>query len=1067
MNEEELENRCLDWFRKGGWDVLYGPDIAPDLPDGKAGGTDLQRDDYAQVMLKHDLEVAFTRINRHLPHECFDQVVSKLSQTESLDLVTNNRAFHRLLLEGVPVEYKQDDEVHNDHAFLVDFDQSTNNRFVAINQFTIRGTKQPRRPDVICFINGLPFAVLELKSPSDENANIEDAFNQLQTYKDEISDLFIFNEALVVSDGCTARVGSLTASLERFMPWRTIEREDDKPLLEWQLETLVRGFFDPKLFLDYIRYFVLFETDLSAGQAGGGIIKKIAGYHQFHAVREAVKATVIAAQEIEGVAEKRATYGDGVVPGSKKAGVVWHTQGSGKSLSMCCYAGKLLQQPTMNNPTLIVVTDRNDLDGQLFATFSNAVELLKQTPVQANDRDELRELLAERESGGIIFTTVQKFALVKDENGDEESSHPILNDRHNIVVISDEAHRSQYGLKAVLTAEGQYKFGYAKHMRDALPFASFIGFTGTPISQEDKDTRAVFGDYVSIYDIQDAVDDGATVPIYYESRLAKLELNNKEIEALSDQVDEVVEDEEDVGQREKTKGEWSRLEKLVGATPRLQQVAADLIDHFEARTATMDGKAMIVGMSRDICAQLYNEIVALRPDWHDPDPEKGAIKIVMTGSASDKPLLQPHIYNKKTKKRLEKRFKDKNDPLKLVIVRDMWLTGFDAPCCHTMYVDKPMKGHNLMQAIARVNRVFKDKQGGLVVDYIGIANELKQALKTYTDSKGKGEPTLRAEKALAILLEKLDAIRGMFAKTPQSDGLDISGFETDAHKLLVPAANYVLGLEDGKKRFLDLVLATSKAYSLCSTLDEAKGLRKEIAFYSAVKAAISKFTSVDKKRTQEEKNSVLKQILDNAVIAEGVADVFSLCGLDKPDIGLLSDEFLKDVRQMPHQNLAVELLEKLLKDDIKAKTRNNVVQEKKYAERLQETLRKYNNRAIETAQVIEELIQMAKEFQAEMARKAELGLNPDEIAFYDALANNESAVRELGDETLKKIATEITCKLRKSTTVDWQVRDSVRAKLKILVRGTLWRYEYPPDKTTEAVELVLKQAETLSNSWSK
>ncbi|WP_419653406.1 type I restriction endonuclease subunit R, partial [Thiolapillus sp.] len=726
MNEEELENLCLDWFREGGWDVVYGPDIAPD-------GADPQRDDYAQVILKHDLEVAFTHINPQLPHECFEQVVSKLSQAESLDLITNNRAFHRLLLEGVPVEFKQDEEIHNDHAFLVDFEQLTNNRFVAINQFTVSGTKQPRRPDVICFINGLPFAVLELKSPSDENADIWDAFNQLQTYKDEIGDLFIFNEALVVSDGYTARVGSLTANQERFMPWRTIKHEDDKPKLTWQLETLVRGFFDRELFLDYIRYFVLFESN------GETIIKKIAGYYQFHAVREAVKATVIAAQEIEGVAEKRATYADEVVPGSKKAGVVWHTQGSGKSISMCCYAGKLLQQPAMNNPTLIVVTDRNDLDGQLFATFSNAVELLKQTPVQANDRDELRQLLAERESGGIIFTTVQKFALLDDEN-----SHPILNDRHNIVVISDEAHRSQYGLKAVLTADGQYKFGYAKHMRDALPFASFIGFTGTPISQEDKDTRAVFGGYVSIYDIQDAVDDGATVPIYYESRLAKLELNVDEIEALSDQVDEVVEDEEDIGQREKTKGEWSRLEKLVGATPRLQQVAADLIDHFEARTATMDGKAMIVGMSRDICAQLYNEIVALRPDWHDPDPSRGVIKIVMTGSASDKPLLQPHIYNKKTKKRLEKRFKDENDPLKLVIVRDMWLTGFDAPCCHTMYVDKPMKGHNLMQAIARVNRVFKNKPGGLVVDYIGIANELKQALKTYTDSKGKGEPTLRA-----------------------------------------------------------------------------------------------------------------------------------------------------------------------------------------------------------------------------------------------------------------------------------------------------------------------------------
>jgi type I restriction enzyme, R subunit len=1080
MNEEQLENGCLDWFREGGWEVLHGPDIAPD-------GSNPLRSDYAQTILKNDLRQVFEKINPHLPvqvlENCFEQVLSKISKPESLDLVTNNRAFHRLLLEGVAVEFKLDDdaepsantepsagsEIVSDHAFLVDFERMENNHFVVANQFTITGTKQPRRPDVICFINGLPFAVLELKSPSDENADIWDAFNQLQTYKDEISDLFVFNEALVVSDGYTARVGSLTANQERFMPWRTIKDEDDKPLLEWQLETMVRGFFDRELFLDYIRFFVLFETD------GELIIKKIAGYHQFHAVREAVKATVVASQELEtnAVGEKRASYGDEVIPGSKKAGVVWHTQGSGKSISMCCYAGKLLQQPAMNNPTLIVVTDRNDLDGQLFATFSNAVELLKQTPVQANDRDTLRQLLAERESGGIIFTTVQKFALIKDDNGKEESHHPILNNRHNLVVISDEAHRSQYGLKATLTADGQYKFGYAKHMRDALPFASFIGFTGTPISQEDKDTRAVFGGYVSIYDIQDAVDDGATVPIYYESRLAKLDLNHDEISALSDEVDEVVEDEEDVSNREKTKGEWSRLEKLVGATPRLAQVAKDLVDHFETRNATMDGKAMIVGMSRDICAHLYNEIVALRPEWHGAplgtaaDPEKGAIKIVMTGSASDKPLLQPHIYNKKTKKRLETRFKDINDPLKLVIVRDMWLTGFDAPCCNTMYVDKPMKGHNLMQAIARVNRVFKNKPGGLVVDYIGIANELKQALKTYTDSNGKGEPALQAEKAFAILLEKMDALRGMFAKTPQGDGIDISGFENEAHKILVPAANYVLGLDDGKKRFLDLVLAASKAYSLCSTLDEAKALRKEIAFYSAIKAAISKFTSVDRKRTQEEKNSALKQILDNAVVAEGVADVFALCGLDKPNIGLLSDEFLEDVRQMPHRNLAVELLEKLLKDDIKAKTRNNLVQEKKFADRLQETLRKYNNRAIETAQVIEELIQMAKEFQAEMEREAELGLNPDEVAFYDALANNESAVRELGDDILKQIAVEITEKLRRSTTVDWQVRDSVRAKLKILVRRTLQHWKYPPDKAAEAVELILKQAETLSNSWTK
>lgn len=1038
MNETQLENLCLDWFAENGWEVVHGVDIAPD-------SSNPLRKDYKQVLIEADLQTAFERLNPHLPASCFEQVWQKLSKPESLDLITNNRAFHHMLLEGVPVSYKKEDDWVNDHAFLVDFNHIYQNRFVAINQFTIQGTKQPRRPDIICFINGIPFAVLELKSPTDENADIWDAFNQLQTYKEEVSDLFVFNEALVVSDGITARVGSLTASQERFLPWRTIKNEDDKPQLEWELETVIRGFFDRGLFLDYIRFFVLFETDGGSQQAAGATIKKIAGYHQFHAVREAVQSTIAASNPT----------------GDKKAGVVWHTQGSGKSISMCCYAGKLLQQPAMQNPTLLIVTDRNDLDGQLFETFSQAQELLKQTPVQANNRDELRQLLAERESGGIIFTTVQKFALL-----DGEAEHPLLNGRHNIVVMSDEAHRSQYGLKAKLSNDGTYKFGYAKHMRDALKNAAFIGFTGTPISSEDKDTRAVFGDYVSIYDIQDAVEDGATVPIYYESRLAKLDINKAEIEELSDQVDEVVEDEEDVGSREKTKGEWSRLERLVGATPRLKQIAADLVTHFEARTEATAGKGMIVTMSREICVHLYNEIIALRPDWHDDDPKKGKIKIVMTGSASDKPLLQPHIYNKQTKKRFEKRFKDVNDPLQLVIVRDMWLTGFDAPCTHTMYIDKPMKGHNLMQAIARVNRVFKDKQGGLVVDYIGIANELKQALKTYTDAKGKGEPTLRAEEAYAVLAEKMDTIRGMFAKTTDQTGLDLSSYETQAHRLIIPAANYVLSLKDGKKRFLDLVLTVNKAFSLCGTLDEAKTLHKEIAFYSAIKAVISKHTSVDRKLSQAEKDSTLKQILDNAVLADGVADVFALCGLDKPNIGLLSDEFLEDVRQMPYRNLAVELLEKLLNDGIKAKTRNNLVQEKRFSDRLQETLRKYNNRAIETSQVIEELIQMAKDFQAEMEREASLGLNPDEIAFYDALANNESAVRELGDDTLKQIAREITEKLRKSTTVDWQVRDSVRAQLKILVRRTLQRWKYPPDKAAEAIELVMKQAEMLSNAWT-
>lgn len=1056
ITEQELENYGISWFQELGWQYAQGSSIAPD-------GENPARTDYRQPVLRERLLAALSHINPHVPVTVLEQAMHELLTVSEPLLIARNRRVHRLLLAGIPVEFSIGDEKRNDLVNLIDFAEPRNNDLLLVSQFTVTGTKQPRRPDLVAFVNGLPLAVIELKNPANEQTDIWDAFNQIQTYKDEIGDLFNSNVAVVISDGFTARLGSLTANQERMQPWRAIANEDDRPLLELEIETLVRGFFEPALFLDYVRHFVLFEQDADQ------IIKKIAGYHQFHAVREAVQATLIAARNLDRgvleVQEPRATYGKEVQPGSRKAGVVWHTQGSGKSITMACYAGKLLQQPEMKNPTLVVVTDRNDLDGQLFGTFCAAEDLLRQTPVQAGSREELRQMLAAREAGGIIFTTVQKFALL-----DDEEQHPLLSDRSNIVVISDEAHRSQYGTKARLVdvkneqgevIDKKYVFGYAKHLRDALKNATFIGFTGTPIALEDKDTQAVFGDYVSIYDIQDAVDDGATVPIFYESRLAKLNVNQAEIDALNAQVDEVIEDEEDITAREKTKSDWAALTKLVGAQPRLEQVAADLVQHFETRTATLEGKAMIVCMSRDICAELYNAIVALRPDWHDADPEKGAIKVVMTGSAADKPSLQPHLYSQQVKKRLEKRFKDPADPLKLVIVRDMWLTGFDAPCCHTMYVDKPMKGHNLMQAIARVNRVFRNKPGGLVVDYIGIANELKAALKTYTEAKGKGDPAHDAREALAVLLAELDALRGLM------HGFDYQRFETDALQLLVPVANHILGLKDGKQRFLDMMLRVSKAFSLCSTLDEAAALRKEIAFFAAVKAAIVKFTTVNSKLADADKNSMLKQILDNAIVADGVADIFALAGLDKPNIGLLSEEFLEDVRNMPSRNLAVELLEKLLRDEIKARARNNVVQEKKYGDRLLETLRKYHNRAVETAQVIEELIQMAKDFQAALEREAALGLNPDEIAFYDALANNESAVRELGDDTLKKIAVEITEKLRGSTTVDWQVRESVRAKLRILVRRTLKKWKYPPVGEDAAIELVLKQAESLSNAWSK
>lgn len=1049
MTEDQLEQQCIDWLTEGGWEFSHGPDIACD-------GAAPERSDYNEVLLTGDLTHAVKTLNPQLSPSAVDAVVATVKKPQGLDTLINNREFHRLLINGVPVTYKKGDQEVTDQAFLIDFDRVEKNRFRAVNQFTLKSKKGFRRPDVVCFINGLPLVVMELKNPANEGTDVWHAFDQIQTYKDEIADIFNYNQALIISDGWTAKVGSLTANKERFLTWRTLTSEDDKPSFELQLETVVKGFLNRELFLDYLRHFVLFETDADK------IVKKIAGYHQFHMVRDAVKATIIAAAVNEGINEPRAIYGSNVIAGSKKAGVVWHTQGSGKSISMCCYAGKLLQQPEMNNPTLIVVTDRNDLDGQLFGTFSSARDLLKQDPIQADNRDRLRQLLAERESGGIIFTTVQKFALLADE-----ARHPVLNERHNIVVISDEAHRSQYGLTATLDGKtGRYKFGYAKHLRDALPNASFIGFTGTPIATDDKDTRAVFGDYVSIYDIQDAVEDGATVPIFYESRLAKLDINHDEINQLSEQVDEIVEDEEDASSREKTKSEWSRLEKLVGAEPRLQQVAHDLVAHFEERSTATAGKAMIVAMSRDICVQLYNAIVAIKPEWHDDDPEKGAIKIVMTGSASDKSHLQPHIYTKPIKKRFEARFKDPSDPLQLVIVRDMWLTGFDAPCCNTMYVDKPMKSHNLMQAIARVNRVFRDKEGGLVVDYIGIGNELKSALKTYTDSKGRGEPTHDVREAFAVFLEKLDSVRGLFCKTPDADGFDYQGFKTQPLQTVVKAMNYIAGLKDGKKRLLDGVLNLTRAYSLCNTLDETKPYTEEVAFFSHLKAAFTKHTSVEKKRLQDDKNSVLKQILDNAVIAEGVVDIYQAAGLEKPNIALLSDEFLEDIRKTPYRNLAVELLEKLLQDTIKAKTRNNLVQEKRYADRLEETLRKYNNRAIETAQVIEELIATVKDVQASLAREEKLGLNPDEIAFYDALANNESALRDLTDETLKKIAIELTDKLRKSTTVDWQKRETVRARIRIIIRNILRFHKYPPDKSDEAIDLVLKQAEVLSNSWT-
>lgn len=1024
INENQVEELATGWFKELGYDYLPGYEISP-------GSNNPERDSYQEVILSHRLKTALTKLNPYLPSAAIDEAIHTLKKPQHATLIQNNRAFHKMLLQGISVEVKGKDKTRTDVVKLIDFHNFEANDFLVVNQFTVKGTKGNRRADIVVFINGLPIAVIELKNPADVNADIFKAYNQLQTYKDEIEDLFIYNEALVISDGINARIGSLSASKERFMYWRTLKDENDKPHLEYELETLIKGFFDKEYLLDYIQNFVLFEDD------GKNIIKKIAGYHQFHAVRNAVKSVINAA-----------------ITGSKRGGIVWHTQGSGKSISMACLAGKLTKQPEMKNPTIVVVTDRNDLDGQLFATFSNAKMLLGQEPIQAQSVDELREILKDKPSGGIIFTTIQKFALKRDEE-----RFPTLSKRDNIVVIADEAHRSQYGFDAMLDSEsGKFKYGYAQYLRDALPNATFIGFTGTPIERADKDTRAVFGDYISIYDIEDAVKDGATVPIYFESRLAKLDLNAKVLEEIDKEIGELVADAE-LNDREKLKRKWSALEKLVGSKPRIKQVAKDLVEHFEARTATIEGKGMIVAMSRQIAVDLYDAIIELRPNWHSEDPAKGVIKIVMTGSASDDERLQKHIYSKQVKKDLERRFKDPEDELKLVIVRDMWLTGFDVPCLHTMYIDKPMKSHNLMQAIARVNRVFKGKNGGLIVDYIGIANELKIALKTYTNANGKGKGTIDIEEAFAEMEKRYDIVKSMF------HGFDYSEYKTKAHMLLAPAANHILSLEDGKKRYFDEVLALSKAYSLCSALDKAKKYKDEIAFFQAVKSVIQKASSSTS--SKRESDAVIKQIIDNAVVSEGVEDIFSLIGVDKPNIGILSDEFLEDVANLPQKNLAVELLEKLLKDEIKARSKNNVVREKKFSDRLQDTLNRYHSRAIETAKVIEELIQMAKDFAKATKEGENLGLNYDELAFYDALAENESAVREMGDETLKKIAQELTKKLRNSVTVDWQKRESVRAKMRNIIRVILKRYKYPPDKRKEALELVMKQAEVLSDEWSR
>ncbi len=1033
VTESVVEQAALAWLESIGWQVINGAEIAPGEPDA-------ERDNYGHVALVRRLRDALARNNPKLPSEALEDALRKLIRPEGVELILQNRALHRLLVDGVPVEYRDvDGAIRGAQASVVNFDRPEANDWLAVNQFSVAENKHARRPDVVLFVNGLPLGVIELKNAAGQNATIWSAFQQLQTYQAEVPSLFATNALLVASDGVEARVGAVGAGREWFKPWRTIAGEALADTHLPELQVVIEGLCDKRRFLDLIRDFIVFEDD------GGHVIKKMAGYHQFHAVQAAVGETLRAAEMVRAV-----SGGDsgrrGGKPGDRRVGVVWHTQGSGKSLTMAFYAGRIIREPTMENPTVVVLTDRNDLDDQLFGTFSRCAGLLRQPPAQADSRANLRDLLAV-EAGGVVFTTIHKF--FPEEKGDR---HPTLSERRNIVVIADEAHRSQY----------DFIDGYARHMRDALPHASFIGFTGTPIELQDASTRAVFGDYISIYDIQRAVQDGATVPIYYESRLAKLVLDEAERPKIDPEFEEATEGEE-VERREKLKSKWAQLEAVVGADRRLELVARDIVEHFEKRLEVMDGKGMVVCMSRRIAVELYREIAKLRPDWHEEADEAGAMKVVMTGSASDPLDWQGHIRNKPRREALANRFRNPKDPFRLVIVRDMWLTGFDAPSLHTMYIDKPMRGHGLMQAIARVNRVFKDKPGGLVVDYLGLAQELKQALATYTESGGMGRTALDQDEAVALMLEKHEVCSALF------HGFDWSKWTTGTPQerlsLLPPAQEHILVQDNGKDRFLRTVRELSQAFALSVPHDEAIRIRDDVAFFQAVQAVLAKRAPGDA-RPEEELDHAVRQIISRAVNPEGVVDIFAAAGLEKPDISILSDEFLAEVRGMPQRNLAVELLQKLLKGEIRTRGRKNVVQARSFAEMLEQTLRRYQNRAIEAAQVIEELIALARDMREAAARGEELGLSEDEMAFYDALETNDSAVQVLGDETLRGIARELVETVRKNVTIDWTMRENVRAQLRVLVKRILRKYGYPPDKQEKATQTVLEQAALLSAGWA-
>ena len=1038
LTEPIVEEAALEWLDELDWNVAHGPDISPD-------GAMAERANYSEVVLASRLRSALARLNPDLPQSALDDAFRKLIRPAGATLESRNRAFHRMLIDGVTVEYRHGSAIRGAQARVIDFEWPADNDWLAANQFTVVENNHQRRPDIVLFINGLPLGLIEVKNPTDENATVWTAWQQLQTYRSELPALFTMNAVLIVSDGVDARIGTFTAGREWFKPWRTISGETLANARAPELEVMLAGVCERRRFLALLRDFVVFEDD------GGALAKKMAGYHQFHAVETAVAETLRAAELQSKSRDVRGRYESGRLPGGeagdRRIGVVWHTQGSGKSLTMAFYAGRVIREPAMGNPTVVVLTDRNDLDDQLFGTFARCSDLLRQPPAQAASRADLRAKLAVA-SGGVVFTTIQKF--FPEEKGDR---YPLLSHRRNIVVIADEAHRSQY----------DFIDGYARHMRDALPNASFIGFTGTPIELQDANTRAVFGDYISVYDIQRAVEDGATVPIYYESRLAKLALDESARPNIDPDFEEATEGEE-VERKERLKTRWAQLEAIVGAAQRLHLVAEDIVAHFDERSEAMQGKAMVVCMSRRICVDLHDELVRLRPDWHDDDDAGGRIKVVMTGSASDPSEWQRHIRNKPRREALAKRFRDSADPLQVVLVRDMWLTGFDAPSLHTMYLDKPMRGHGLMQAIARVNRVFRDKPGGLIVDYLGLSQELKQALATYTESGGTGRTAVDKAEAVALMLEKHEVCLAML------HGFDFSAWATGAPTerlgLLPAAQEHILAQEDGKGRFVAAVRDLSRAFALAVPSDEATRVRDDVGFLQAVQSVLAKRTATET-RPREELDNAVRRIISRAVAPEGVIDIFAAAGLPKPDISILSDEFLAEVRGMEHRNLAVELLQKLLKGEVTVRRRRNVVQARSFAEMLDLAIRRYQNRSVAAAQVIEELIELAREMREAGARGEELGLSDDELAFYDALETNDSAVQVLGDETLCVIARELVRTVRANVTIDWTLRENVRANLRRLVKRILRKYGYPPDKQESATRTVLEQAKVLSADWAE